>query len=64
MAHNRPQILMKADVRFGSEADMCGAKSRVRFTTESDRKSGHQLVMSAGEGWQRRVRWAFHFKRC
>jgi hypothetical protein len=37
-----------ADVRFGSEADMCGAKAHVRFTPNSDRKSGlPQTVMSA-----------------
>src|SRR5262245_55317666 len=36
------------DVRFGSKADMCGAIGHVRFTPESDRKSGHQQpVMSA-----------------
>src|SRR5262245_56497628 len=37
-----------ADVRFGSKADMCAAKRDVRFTPDSDRKSGHrQPVMSA-----------------
>ena len=35
MAHNRPQILIKVDVRFGSKADMCGAKRHVRFTPKS-----------------------------
>jgi hypothetical protein len=36
------------DVRFGSLADMCAAKSDVRFTPNSDRKSGlPQIVMSA-----------------
>jgi len=29
------------DVRFGSKADICGAKGHVRFTPNSDRKSGH-----------------------
>ena len=29
------------DVRFGSEADICVAKSDVRFTPNSDRKSRH-----------------------
>jgi hypothetical protein len=29
------------DVRFGSKADMCGAKRHVRFTPNSDRESGH-----------------------
>jgi len=37
-----------ADVRFGSEADICSAKSHVRFTPDTDRKSRHpQTVMSA-----------------
>jgi len=30
------------DVRFGSLADICGAKSYVRFTPESERKSGQR----------------------
>src|SRR5262245_7686577 len=35
-------------VRFGSEADMCGARGDVRFTPNSDRESGRpQTVMSA-----------------
>jgi hypothetical protein len=35
-------------VRFGSKADMCAAKSDVRFTPNSDRESGFpQKVMSA-----------------
>jgi len=35
-------------VRFGSKADICNAKRHVRFTPNSDRKSGHQFrVMSA-----------------
>ena len=29
------------NVRFGSEADICGAKAHVRFTPNSDRESGH-----------------------
>src|SRR5262245_37678438 len=29
-------------VRFGSQADMCGAKRHVRFTPESDRNSGRR----------------------
>jgi len=38
----------RQDVRFGSEADMCGAKGHVRFTPNSDRESGHAaMVMSA-----------------
>jgi hypothetical protein len=36
------------NVRFGSLADMCGAKANVRFTPNSDRESRHpQTVMSA-----------------
>jgi hypothetical protein len=36
------------NVRFGSKADICGAKSHVRFTPNSGRKSGHpHKVMSA-----------------
>src|SRR5262245_21478526 len=35
-------------VRFGSQADICSATGHVRFTPNSDRKSGHvQMVMSA-----------------
>ena len=30
-----------SDVRFGSQADICGATSHVRFTPNSDRESGH-----------------------
>ena len=36
------------DVRFGSKADICSAKSHVRFTPNCDRKSGFpHKVMSA-----------------
>ena len=36
------------DVRFGSKADICAATNHVRFTPDSDRKSGHAaMVMSA-----------------
>src|SRR6185295_620094 len=36
------------NVRFGSKADMCGAREHVRFTPNSDHKSRHAaLVMSA-----------------
>jgi hypothetical protein len=39
---------LRLNVRFGSEADMCAAKCDVRFTPNSDRKSGFpQNVMSA-----------------
>jgi hypothetical protein len=38
----------RLDVRFGSKADICGATSHVRFTPNSDRKSGFpHKVMSA-----------------
>jgi hypothetical protein len=39
---------VRPDVRFGSLADICAAKSDVRFSPNSDRKSGfaHE-VMSA-----------------
>jgi hypothetical protein len=37
-----------ADVRFGSEADICSAKGHVRFAPNSDHESGFpQTVMSA-----------------
>jgi hypothetical protein len=37
-----------ADVRFGSQADICGAIGHVRFTPNSDHESGlRQNVMSA-----------------
>jgi hypothetical protein len=39
MAHNRTQLPIRPDVRFGSKADICGAISHVRFTPES----GHRL---------------------
>src|SRR5262245_22243981 len=32
------------DVRFGSEADMCGALRHVRFAPDFDRKSRHRLI--------------------
>src|SRR4030095_12918897 len=45
---NRTEMLIRADVRFGSLADICSAKGRVRFAPNSDRKSGFpQTVMSA-----------------
>jgi hypothetical protein len=34
-------------VRFGSQANICGAMSHVRFTPESDSESGPRKVMSA-----------------
>src|SRR5262249_17882989 len=36
-----------SDVRFGSKADMCGAARHVRFTSNSDRESGHTDVETA-----------------
>jgi|RhiMethySRZTD1v2_1073278.scaffolds.fasta_scaffold57432_6 hypothetical protein len=39
---------LNADVRFGSEADICSATEHVRFTPDSDRESGHpKNAMSA-----------------
>jgi hypothetical protein len=32
------------NVRFGSKADICAAKSHVRFTPDCDRKSRHRLI--------------------
>ena len=41
-------IGLRANVRFGSKADVCVAKPHVRFTPDSDRKSGlPQKAMSA-----------------
>src|SRR6476646_8987670 len=41
-------LARRADVRFGSKADICGATTHVRFTPNSDRESRHaQMVMSA-----------------
>src|SRR5262245_26665278 len=38
----------ESDVRFGSKADICSAPTHVRFTPNSDRKSGlPQELMSA-----------------
>ena len=36
MAHHRPQMLTKLDVRFGSKADMCSATKDVRFVPKAD----------------------------
>src|SRR5262245_26698454 len=49
---SRPKIanrnVVRRNVRFGSKADMCVAKSDVRSTPNSDRESGFlQTVMSA-----------------
>jgi hypothetical protein len=40
MAHNQPQTLIRSNVRFGSKADVCGARAHVCFTPNSDRESG------------------------
>jgi hypothetical protein len=39
------------DVRFGSKADICAAKSDVRFTPNSDRKGGfpHKVMSALGQ---------------
>src|SRR5262245_54283439 len=38
----------KTHVRFGSQADICGAIAHVRFTPNSDHERGHvPIVMSA-----------------
>ena len=39
------------DVRFGSKADICGAKGHVRFTPESDRKSGGSAIAISAKAW-------------
>src|SRR5512139_1497572 len=49
MAHNRPQTLIRSDVRFGSKADMCSAKGHVRFTPER----GH-VRCNQGTLWAKR----------
>ena len=36
MPPNRAQRLVRANVRFGSKADMCSAKGHVRFTPKAD----------------------------
>src|SRR5262249_35727361 len=50
-AHNAESqrlALNGANVRFGSQADICAATSDVCFTPDSDHKSGHvPMVMSA-----------------
>jgi hypothetical protein len=39
-------IAPRQDVRFGSEADICAAKSDVRFTPDSDHESGHVPIVN------------------
>src|SRR5262249_892259 len=44
----RRHLVLGVHVRFGSKADICSAKGHVRFTPNSDRKSGFpHKVMSA-----------------
>jgi hypothetical protein len=40
-------MMLPAHVRFGSLADICAAKSDVRFTPNSDRESGFPQKVSA-----------------
>ena len=48
MLSDRATAMEEGDVRFGSKADICAAQTDVRFTPNSDRKSGHvPMVMSA-----------------
>ena len=42
------EILVPAEVRFGSLADICSAKGHVRFASNSDRKSGHVPMVMDG----------------
>jgi hypothetical protein len=44
---SKPLPQCTANVRFGSEADICSAPTYVRFTPNSDRKSGHSKVSVA-----------------
>src|SRR5262249_37385370 len=47
-AATRQRLRCFGNVRFGSKADICGAKSHVCFTPNRDRKSGlRQTIMSA-----------------
>jgi hypothetical protein len=48
MNPREPRQVSSADVRFGSEADICSATADFRFTLNSDRESGFpQKAMSA-----------------
>src|SRR6185503_6078590 len=40
------------NVRFGSLADMCGAKRHVRFAPNSDREIGHRLLVQSSHRMQ------------
>jgi hypothetical protein len=52
-------MLIRADVRFGSKADMCGAKGHVRFTPES----GHVRCNGPCLLWAKSGHRAYHFIR-
>jgi len=62
-----PECRALANVRFGSLADICGAKCHVRFTPNSDRESRHPrqamsaLPLKAGLGFESSliVLWPF-----
>ena len=41
LALSGSQVNVVGDVRFGSEADICGAPPNVRFTPDSGHESGH-----------------------
>jgi hypothetical protein len=49
-------------VRFGSKADMCSAQAHVRFTPNSDRKSGHPMVDRRGQRAGHPGRYATPYK--
>ena len=44
MARNQLQTLVRANVRFGSKADMCSANSHVRFTPKADMCGANRYV--------------------
>jgi hypothetical protein len=53
MAHNRLQMLIRPNVRFGSKADMCSAKGHARLTPKSGHvrcKEGRPLCANSGHG--------------
>ena len=52
----------EGDVRFGSKADMCNAKSHVRFTPESGHwRCTNQRLLSANSGQDNELN-AFRFR--
>jgi hypothetical protein len=44
MAHDRLQTLVKANVRFGSKADMCAAKRMSALSPKADIRSANTDV--------------------